>query len=154
MKTAVELTQLFRNTGRKVTAQRLCVWRLLEGNTSHPSAEVLFEEARRELETISLRTVYQVLRELEELGECMSLDLGTGASRFDPNVDAAHHHLVCTSCGKVRDLYADFPSVEAPKTGLDGFQVGSAEIVFRGTCAECKSNAGLNGSTRPKALVS
>ena len=91
------------------------------------------------METISLKTVYQTLHDLAELGEIASLDVGTGMTRFDPNVDDPHHHLVCRQCGSVRDLVADFPDLRSP-TGADlGFEVGSAEIVFRGLCPDCRS---------------
>jgi Fe2+ or Zn2+ uptake regulation protein len=137
MKTPDELTQLFRANGRKVTAQRQCIFRVLQGDVTHPSAEAVFEAARRDVETISLKTVYQTLNDLSELGEILSLDVGTGMTRFDPNVDDAHHHVVCRRCGKVRDVYADFPDISLPDGSDLGFEVGSAEIIFRGLCAEC-----------------
>jgi Fur family transcriptional regulator, stress-responsive regulator len=138
VRTPDELTELFRSTGRKVTAQRQCIFRLLQGNETHPSAEAIHAEASREMETISLKTVYQTLHDLAELGEIASLDVGTGMTRFDPNVDHPHHHLVCRSCGRVRDLVADFPDVQIPKGADLGFVVGTAEIVFRGLCPECR----------------
>ena len=121
MRTPDELTELFRSTGRKVTAQRQCIFRLLQGNETHPSAEAIHAEASREMETISLKTVYQTLHDLAELGEIASLDVGTGMTRFDPNVDHPHHHLVCRSCGRVRDLVADFPDLQIPKGADLGF---------------------------------
>ncbi|MGA8372253.1 MAG: Fur family transcriptional regulator [Acidimicrobiales bacterium] len=139
MKTPEELTQLFRANGRKVTAQRQCIFRVLQGDVTHPSAEAVFESARRDVETISLKTVYQTLNDLAELGEITSIDVGTGMTRFDPNVDDAHHHLVCGRCGKVRDVYADFPDIRLPDGSDLGFEVGSAEVVFRGLCAECQA---------------
>ncbi|HXQ19621.1 MAG TPA: Fur family transcriptional regulator [Acidimicrobiales bacterium] len=138
MKTVEELTELFRSSGRKVTAQRQCIFRVLQGNVTHPSAEAVYEVARAEMETISLKTVYQTLNELAELGEVAALDLGTGTVRFDPNVEAGHHHLVCRSCGKVRDLHVDFDDLRVPKGAAQGYEVRSAEVVFRGLCEECR----------------
>jgi Fe2+ or Zn2+ uptake regulation protein len=88
--------------------------------------------------TISLKTVYQTLNDLSEMGELQLLDLGTGAARFDPNVDV-HHHLVCEGCGKVRDLYADFTEVKVPRGRDQGFRVRGAEVVFRGLCDQCQA---------------
>jgi len=93
------------------------------------------------METISLKTVYQTLYELSELGELMPLDVGdvgTGAVRFDPNVEDQHHHLVCRRCGKVRDLHVDFDGLEVPPAAAQGYDVSSAEVVFRGLCDECR----------------
>ena len=138
MQSAEALTELFRAHGRKVTAQRQCIFRVLQGDVTHPTAESVYEAARREVPTISLKTVYQTLHELAALGEVTALDLGTGTTRFDPNVEDVHHHLVCNRCGKVRDLHADFGHLSVPAGDEDGFEVGAAEVVFRGTCAECR----------------
>ena len=132
------MTKLFRSTGRKVTAQRQCVFRALQGDETHPSAEAVHAAVAREMETISLKTVYQTLHDLVELGEIASLDVGTGMTRFDPNVADPHHHLVCRQCGSVRDLVAAFPELEIPEGAELGFEVGSAEIIFRGLCPDCQ----------------
>ena len=133
MRTPTELSELFRSHGRKVTPQREAVFRALLGNDVHPTAEAVHAVVTAEMPSVSLRTVYQVLNDLTEMGEIHALDLGTGAARFDPNVDA-HHHLVCTGCGKVRDVYVDAVAVPA---AAPGFTVDSAEVVFRGRCDDC-----------------
>ncbi len=138
MRTTDELTDLFRSRGRKVTAQRQCIFRALQGDVTHPTAEVVHARAAAEMETISLKTVYQTLHELAELGQVAVLDLGTGSVRFDPNVEVAHHHLVCRSCGKVRDLAVDFDRLSVPTGAAQGYEVSSAEVVFRGLCADCR----------------
>ncbi|MGH9121982.1 MAG: Fur family transcriptional regulator, partial [Acidimicrobiales bacterium] len=137
MRSPQDTVLLFRERGLKVTPQRECIFGVLAGAAEHPSAEWVYAEARRRMPTMSLRTVYQTLNDLAGMGEIQQLDLGTGSTRFDPNVDP-HHHLVCTHCGRVRDLYADFSGLEAPPAGLQGFEVGPAEVIFRGTCPECQ----------------
>jgi Fe2+ or Zn2+ uptake regulation protein len=138
MRSTDELTDLFRATGRKVTPQRQCIFGVLQGDVTHPSAEAVYEAARRQMATISLKTVYQTLNELTELGQVAALDLGTGMVRFDPNVDSVHHHLVCRSCGKVRDLAVDYRDLTVPVGAEQGYEVRSAEVVFRGLCDECR----------------
>ena len=70
-----------------MTAQRQCIFRVLQGDVTHPTAESVYAVARGEMETISFKTVYQTLNELADLGEIAALDLGTGTTRFDPNVE-------------------------------------------------------------------
>ena len=140
MKTVDELTELFRAQGLKMTPQRQSIFRALESSMVHPTAESVYAEVRTEMPTISLRTVYQTLNDLAAMGELQALDLGTGSTRFDPNLEP-HHHLVCEVCGRVDDLYAEFPDVALPSRNPFGFQATSTEIVFRGRCADCAAAA-------------
>jgi Fe2+ or Zn2+ uptake regulation protein len=136
MKTPAELTQLFRDRGLKVTPQRQCVFRVLHGNGSHPTAHAVFESLREEMPTISLRTVYQTLNDLVALGEIKQFDVGTGAARFDPST-RAHHHLVCTRCRAMHDVHSDLAGLNLPSRQRHGFRISGAEVIFRGLCATC-----------------
>src|ERR1700722_1306778 len=138
MQSPGELTDLFRAHGRKITAQRHCIFKALEGDVTHPSAERVYEQVRHDMPNVSLKAVYQTLNDLADLGAIAVLDLGTGSARFDPNVESSHHHLVCRTCGKVRDVDADFPGLAVPAGHTQGFDVLSAEVVFRGVCDECR----------------
>ncbi len=89
MQTSDELTTLFRDRGLRVAPQRQAIFRLLHGNDRHPTVDALHEAARLEMPTISLKTVYQTVHDLEALGQVSLLDLGTGSVRVDPNVEAA-----------------------------------------------------------------
>jgi Fur family peroxide stress response transcriptional regulator len=136
VKSPEELTQIFRSRGLKVTPQRQSIFQALHRSTTHPTAEAVYEEVSRQMPTISLRTVYQTLNDLTQMGELLAFDLGTGSVRFDPHT-GDHHHLVCVSCGKVQDIEADFPGVAVPAANPFGFEVTSTEIVFRGRCRDC-----------------
>jgi Fe2+ or Zn2+ uptake regulation protein len=136
VKTPTELTQLFRDRGLKVTPQRQCIFRVLHDNGSHPTAHAVFESLREEMPTISLRTVYQTLNDLVALGEIQQFDVGTGAARFDPTT-GTHHHLVCTRCGAMRDVYCDLAGLRVPARQHQGFAISGAEVIFRGLCAKC-----------------
>jgi Fe2+ or Zn2+ uptake regulation protein len=136
MKTAQELTDLFRDRGLRVTPQRQAIFRLLHGNDRHPTVESLYDAARVDMPTISLKTVYQTVHDLEALGQVALLDLGTGSVRVDPNVEADHQHLVCVSCGLVRDVpLTDLPRL--PARHRRGFEPDAVEVIFRGRCEEC-----------------
>lgn len=135
MRTPEELTDRFRSAGRKMTPQRQAVFRALSGNSAHPTAEVVWDHVRVTMPTVSLRTVYQVLNDLVDLGEIQAVDVGTGPVRFDPNT-GRHDHFVCTRCRKVLDVHAEVPA-ELASTRYPGYEVEAAEIVFRGRCPQC-----------------
>jgi Fe2+ or Zn2+ uptake regulation protein len=144
-----ELVDAFRASGRKVTPQRQRIFELLHGDQSHPTAESVYARLVEDLPSVSLRTVYATLHELAELGDLHELTLGTGSTRFDPNV-APHHHLVCRLCGGVEDLVVDTTGIPLPADNALGFEVEATEIVFRGRCASCASQAAPK-ATRPES---
>lgn len=129
------LVDAFRASGLKVTPQRQLLFRLLHESSQHPTAEALHRRASDRMPGISLRTVYQTLADLTDMGELRQLVVDGGAAHFDPNPDE-HHHTVCTRCGAIADVYVDGIDQLAIE-GLHGFAPGSASIVFHGTCAAC-----------------
>jgi Fe2+ or Zn2+ uptake regulation protein len=137
VRNAGELMIAMRERGLRVTPQRMAIVAQLAGNTEHPTVEALFDAARLEMPAISLKTVYQTVHDLEALGEVRLLDVGTGQVRVDPNVEHRHHHVVCGSCGRVRDVEVEFPDVTLPRRLRAGFHVDAVDVIFRGSCAAC-----------------
>src|SRR5580704_13953764 len=90
----------------RLTAQRRAVAEVLRGEHVHLSAEAIHDLARARLPEISIATVYNTLNELVAMGELLEVSAGSGPKRYDPNVTIAHQHLVCTSCGTLRDVFS------------------------------------------------
>jgi Fe2+ or Zn2+ uptake regulation protein len=137
MKSPEELAALFSSRGLKVTPQRQCIFEVLSADEGHPSAEAVYGEVHRRMPMMSLKTVYQTLNDLAEMGELQQLDLGTGSARFDPNIEN-HHHLVCSICGEVRDFYAEVRIADLSEPVRQGFVIDRTEVVLRGVCARCR----------------
>ncbi len=136
--TVSPLIAAFRAQGRRITPQRALVCRLVEElKDDHPSVETLYVRAVREMPSMSLRTVYAVLKELEVLRAVRPLDLGTGSVRYCAN-PSRHHHIVCTRCGRTKDVYVDVGPLEIPPDQRRGFTIKTHEVVFRGVCAQCR----------------
>jgi Fur family ferric uptake transcriptional regulator len=121
-----------------VTPQRRVVAEVLDGEHVHMSAEAVHAAAQQKLPEISLATVYNTLNELVAMGEVLEVAAGSGPKRYDPNVTVAHHHLVCTSCGALRDVFS--PPTELQHLNSDdlyGFELTGVEITFQGLCPAC-----------------
>jgi len=141
MRSADELKTALRQRGLRVTPQRMCIVAQLSGNTEHPTVDALYEAARLQMPAISLKTVYQTVHDLEALGEVRLLDVGTGQVRVDPNVEHRHHHVVCNACGRVLDVDVEFPEVTLPRRLRRGFTVDAVDVIFRGSCEQCRSKS-------------
>ncbi len=123
--------------GKKVTPQRRLIYQALEGATSHPRAEDLYEQVRSIIPDISLATVYKTLRELVQMGELLEIRFTGDQLRFDPHIKP-HHHLICTKCGWLEDVSGSFAQIT---NGVEKryFQVLQTEVVFWGLCSECQT---------------
>lgn len=146
MRTPLELVSAFRAKGRKITPQRQLLFQLMHDNDEHPTAEALYTIASTKMPGISLRTVYQTLNELAEMGELQFIDVGSGATRFDPNIDD-HHHVVCDGCGEIRDVNVEGVQKLKP-TGVEEFTVTDVGVLFHGSCKKCSTHSSRSGSSR------
>ncbi|NVM35442.1 MAG: transcriptional repressor [Candidatus Lokiarchaeota archaeon] len=101
-----ELFALFRKNGYKVTTQRLAICKFILSRNDHPTAEVIYQELRKEYPTISLGTIYKTLHLLKELGLIQELGFNEGSIRYDPDMEL-HINMVCSICGKIYDYKAE-----------------------------------------------
>src|ERR1041385_8500374 len=83
-RTTEELVALLRARGKKVTPQRVLIYRELLGDRSHPTAEQLHSRLRETLPGLSLTTVYAALNDLVQAGELRRFGAGGGRGPFDP----------------------------------------------------------------------
>jgi Fur family peroxide stress response transcriptional regulator len=140
----VDLVREFRNKGRRVTPQRLAIFKALEGNISHPTAEDLYRFLAKEHPTMTLATVYQTLKILKEDGALMELHLAGDRRHYDPDT-TLHSHAVCTSCGTVEDVM-DQVVLPVPE-GEENFEFTGYSISYYGLCADCRTR-GSSGNLR------
>jgi len=130
----VQSSTMVRNSKQKET-----ILRLVKGMTSHPTADCVYEQVRREIPNISLGTVYRNLKALQQEGRISEVALTDTMSRFDGNVQD-HYHFRCEQCGHIFDV--DEP-VDVESNGRvsrkTGFKVSNHRLEFRGLCKDCLS---------------
>ena len=133
------LPALFRQHGLKVTRQRQCIFEILYANPTHSTAESIYVIAKARMPNISLKTVYEILHSLAALGQIHQIDLGTGSARFDPDIHH-HHHLVCSSCGRIENIDQDLGLLALTAAERHGFMLSHTEVIFRGLCPDCMAH--------------
>jgi len=126
-----------RNTGMRMTHQRMEIFREVAQTNEHPDAETIFRRVREKMPTVSHDTVYRTLASLEEMGLVRRVETIAGRARYDANPDR-HHHFICSQCGSISDIYLKKePSLPE---GIE--KLGCAEtlhIQVRGVCHDCKN---------------
>ncbi len=124
--------------GRALTPQRRAVLRVIEESAEHPTANEIFEAARRELPSISFATVYNSLKYLTDAGLVREIHFGKGSSRYDRET-ARHDHAVCSQCGKLADFdLAETPQLIRAAARRSRFKPESIHLTLVGLCPDCQ----------------
>jgi Fur family transcriptional regulator, peroxide stress response regulator len=131
-------TQASRESGIRLTHQRIEIFREVARTGDHPDAETVFKRVRKRIPTVSLDTVYRTLWMLNDMGLVTTLGPQRGRVRFDANA-STHHHFVCTKCGRVGDFYSEeFDNLEVPEEVSLMGDVATTHVQFRGLCSRCQ----------------
>ena len=124
--------------------QRSAVLDVVKQNYNHPTAEEVYEEARKLHPGIGIATVYRNLNLLAEMGEIRKIAMGDGNDRFDGRIEE-HYHLRCKHCGKLQDLMPPEEKVEElRKKALEAFGLKASNkatfnsVIMEGVCDQCK----------------
>ena len=128
---------MIRAAGLRVTSARLAVLDALREHP-HASADTIFADVDRRAPGTTLQSVYNALIDFGTAGLVRRIQPAGQPMRFEVRIDDNHHHLVCTSCGRVDDV--DCVVGEAPclhPSQTHGFTLTQAEITFWGLCAAC-----------------
>ena len=125
----------------KFSKQRDLILRILRSTNSHPTADWIYEQARKEMPNISLGTVYRNLNVLRDEGKIRELCFNNGVSRWDGDI-RDHYHVRCIECGRVEDVPHIFPRVSAEEIEkLTGYEIYSHRLEFLGMCPQCQKKA-------------
>ncbi|HEX5036597.1 MAG TPA: transcriptional repressor [bacterium] len=130
---------LCRERGIPLTVQRRTILELLLQRSDHPTADEIYDAARKLLPDISRTTVYRVLETVVRMGLVRKVSHPGAAVRFDP-IPGPHHHLVCGRCDRIFDLddaASEKIAVKIPKR--KDFTIDDYSIYFRGLCAACRN---------------
>ncbi|MBR5710852.1 MAG: transcriptional repressor [Thermoguttaceae bacterium] len=133
--------EMCKNRGLSITVQRQQVYQALMTFKSHPTVDVVYEQVRKSIPTISRATVYRTLETLADEGLIQRVLHPGSSARYDGN-PVPHAHLVCTVCGKTEDwMDSSLNTMSYPSHSSTGYMISNCEITFRGVCPECQKKA-------------
>ncbi|MEV7966618.1 Fur family transcriptional regulator [Sphaerisporangium sp. NPDC088356] len=131
-----------RDAGLRVTAARVAIMHTVrEGD--HLDVEAIHRGVRDRVGQVSLQAIYDGLHALHRAGLLHKIEPMGSPARYEARVGDNHHHLVCRRCGTVTDV--DCATGEAPcldPVDAAGFLVEEADVIYWGTCPDCRSPSG------------
>ena len=136
-----------KESGIKITHQRLEIFREVVARLDHPDAEAVFRAVQKRMPTVSLDTVYRTLWLLNDLGLITTLGPRRESVCFDANLEH-HHHYVCVRCGLTRDFEsAELNTLEVPETVNEFGSAVAMHVEVRGVCDRCSKEQTTKSKT-------
>ena len=122
----------------KYSKHRESILMLLKSINSHPTAEWLYTELKKNNQNISVATVYRNLNLLCKSGDIVKVDVGDVVDHYDA-VTCEHCHFVCRNCGGISDIIVPISQQindEAQK--YNNVLIEKNSLMFYGLCGKCK----------------
>jgi Fur family transcriptional regulator, peroxide stress response regulator len=134
-----QFDEFCQHHGIAATHPRRVVYDIVIRHMGHPTPEEVFEEARREMPSVSLATVYNNLKLFEQMGLIREVaPPGARSARYDANL-STHQHLVCVHCDQMFDVHATgLQDIELPEDERHGFEIRGSKVYFEGLCQGCQ----------------
>jgi Fur family ferric uptake transcriptional regulator len=131
------LSALLRGAGFKATPHRLAVLALLEKSKKPLSIKKIRDQLRRK--DLDQATLYRMVNALEQAGLLRAVDFRHSHAHYElEGGERHHHHIVCQSCGKLADIFADTSRLEAQALKMSKFAaITSHSLEFFGLCRAC-----------------
>ncbi|MGI9641486.1 MAG: Fur family transcriptional regulator [Acidimicrobiia bacterium] len=134
------ITQLLRDSGVQVTAQRVAILRAVSEHP-HTTADELADQVRGQLGTISRQAVYDSLSVLVDKNLLRRIQPAGSAARYEDRVGDNHHHMICRDCRTMHDVDCAVDRVPClSPSESHGFELDEAEVIYWGRCPSCKEN--------------
>src|SRR3954466_6748687 len=129
-----------KEQGLAFTFQRQVIYEAVVDSRGHPTPEMIYEQVRQRIPSISLGTIYKNVKTFLDSGVLREVTLHHGSLRLESNM-TPHHHLVCSSCRAIFDIEESaVEPVPLPKTELPaGFSIRECRVEFVGVCKSCQT---------------
>ena len=137
MATALEIQQMLRGVGMRVTRPRVAVLTAVH-EYPHADTDSIIGAVRGVLPEVSHQAVYDSLHALTRAGLVRRIQPSGSVARYESRVGDNHHHVVCRSCGAIADVdcaVGEAPCLEASNDR--GYSIDEAEVVYWGLCPDC-----------------
>ena len=124
--------------GLRATRQRIELLRVLRRARRHPTAAELHRNLVKQLPSLSLKTVYEILDSLVGAGLAACVTDGGEPYRYEAQL-GPHYHARCRACGKLYDLPARSDQhIRAHTDFPEGFRVERISVTIVGRCPRCR----------------
>ena len=137
--------QVLKESGHRLTPQRLMVVSAIRHTDGHLTAAGIAKRIRKSYPYIDASTVYRTLGVLKEMRLISETDMGGGENIYEWIEPTRHHHLICRGCDSVTLLdNKHLVQLGGNILGEHGFVADLDHFAIVGLCADCRQDDQTN----------
>lgn len=131
-------TEYLENNGHRKTPERYAILDKIYSFNGHFGIENLQNEMETEKFRVSRATIYNTITLLLDAKLVIKHSFGN-TSQYEKSYNIqTHHHLICTECGRVKDLKDENLKREIESIKLPRFTMTHYSLYMYGICSNCK----------------
>lgn len=135
-----KLTEYLDKRNLRKTPERFAILELVFSHNDHFRIETLYQEMEERSYHVSRSTVYNTMELFCECGIVRKHQFNTRRSLYEKVVNTSagnHHHLICTECGKIREIKDAELMRHISMHKYGRFNASYFQLYVYGVCASC-----------------
>ncbi len=131
--------QYLRSNNKRRTAERFAILERITKIQGHFSADELGEMMKADGYPVSCATVYSTLELLVDCGLVARQRFSDKGNLYEKvsATSTAHHHLICTECGKIKEIRDQTLTELIECRSFTGFTPSYYSLNIYGVCSAC-----------------
>ncbi|MDP2850487.1 MAG: Fur family transcriptional regulator [Sulfuricurvum sp.] len=127
---------LLKHHRLKATPQRLAIIQLMH-QAGHITIDELYQMIREKFSSISLATLYKNVNTMLDVTLIREVKIAGQKTKYEIEKES-HAHIVCKSCGELKDIAVDPLSLLQKSMAVNHYKMDEVSIVISGICPECQ----------------
>jgi Fe2+ or Zn2+ uptake regulation protein len=119
---------------------RLGIIKFLQVIKKPASAGEILQALKKQNHSANKTSIYRGIEIIIEQGQAREADFGDGIKRYESASLKHHHHLICTECKRVEDIYVRKEALMAIEKNIakqNSFAEVKHSLEFFGVCNKC-----------------
>ncbi|MFR9165191.1 MAG: Fur family transcriptional regulator [Dysgonomonas sp.] len=134
-----EFTDYLNKHNHRKTPERYAILDHIYSTKGHFDMETLYNSMEKESLRVSRATLYNTMELLLECGLVVKHQFGANVSQYERAYgNENHNHLICISCGDVKEYKNDSLLDISHQKKLQRFKVSYYSMYIYGICSKCQ----------------